>query len=368
MSSVSPYLRVLIKQVLIVGDDVENNEFPLINNLLIMANVVIFVCMLGSTAIEQTYQTWGVVPARFLLQHDTQQFLTMLSSMFLHGGWMHLIGNMWALWLFGDNVEDRLGHFQYLLFYVVCGMFADLVQILSDPSSSLPTVGASGAIAGVMAAYIALHPDASCKTWFGDDSMFFAFRTFKIPAVIIIFGWFAIQIWSASMMNSSVEGIAFFAHIGGFLAGLSLLCVFRYNEYRSSDGKQIGNNAAILGMSAVICSVLLILHFLSPKNMEKFPKPEPVQAKSEKSEPVAAKKELPAAKSVAKKNQKTPHLTQHHHGKQSHLQHGAAAHHSNSGSQSAAEKSGGAAHHEAVKTSKHNGATAEHKQAVPQTK
>ncbi len=352
MSSFSTSLRVEIKTVLILGDDVENNDFPLVNNLLIMTNVVIFVCMLSSAVIEQTYNTWGVVPARFLAQHDAQQVLTMLSSMFLHGGWMHLIGNMWVLWLFGDNVEDRLGHFQYLLFYFACGMFADVVQILSDPSSAVPSVGASGAIAGVMAAYIALHPDARCKTWFGDDSLFFAFRTYKVPAVFIIFGWFALQIFSASFMNSNVEGIAFFAHIGGFLAGLALLCVFRYNEYKASDGKAGGNNVAVLGLTAVICSTMLLLHFLMPANLNKFPKPQAVQAQPAKPEAEQPQKVEP---SLAIDQQKTK-VTQvkhshHHHATQAHHEHTVQSQHTGA---SQAEHQH-AAHHDS---------TAQHKHAV----
>lgn len=265
--------------MLVLSDDVENNDFPLVNWLLIVANVAVFLCLLGSTVIEQLYITWGVVPSRLLLHHDAQQILTMFSSMFLHGGWLHLIGNMWVLWLFGDNVEDRLGHFTYLLFYLACGVFADVVQVLSDPSSSLPSVGASGAIAGVMAAYITLHPDAKCNTWFGDDSFFFAFRTYKVPAVFIIIGWFVLQIFSAMTMRSDVEGIAFFAHIGGFLCGLSLLFFLRHNEYKAMDGTPGGNNVAVAGLTGLICSILLVLHFFTPKNIEKFPKPEPVQAR-----------------------------------------------------------------------------------------
>jgi membrane associated rhomboid family serine protease len=136
---------------------------------------------------------WGTVPARFLIHHNLHDFQAIGTSMFLHSSVLHLLGNMWILFLFGDNVEERLGHCTYLAFYVCCGLFADLLHIVSDPTSIIPAVGASGAIAGVMGAYIAMHPDAKCKTWWGDDWFFLAFKTYQVPAVFIASMWLALQ-------------------------------------------------------------------------------------------------------------------------------------------------------------------------------
>ena len=248
--------------MLILSDDLENHRFPIINSLLIIANCRIFVLLLNAP--DSFYLEWGVVPSRFVLQHDWHELLSSVSSMFLHGGWMHLLGTMWALYLFGDNVEDRLGHFTYLLFYLACGFFADIVQILSDPYSTIPTIGASGAIAGVMGAYIAMHPTANCNTWWGDDSLWFAFRTFKIPAVLVIFGWFVLQVFSGMFMDTSVSGVAFYAHIGGFLAGLALLTFIRHEAYTDPALNAKVSNVPFLSVTGVITFFMLLFYLCNP--------------------------------------------------------------------------------------------------------
>ncbi|HEY9788268.1 MAG TPA: rhomboid family intramembrane serine protease [Candidatus Obscuribacterales bacterium] len=212
--------------MIILSDDVENNEIPIVNIFLITANVLIFF-LWGLSASSEYYRHWGYTPYAFLSQHNIQQFCLLFSSMFVHAGFFHLLGNMWVLYLFGDNVEEELGHFTYLIFYLACGILAACAHMYSDPSSILPCVGASGAISGVMGAYIILHPHATCKTWWGDDSLLFAFRTFRIPAVLVIGGWFCLQVLLSSLIPVSVAHIAFFAHIGGFIAGLVLVMLVR---------------------------------------------------------------------------------------------------------------------------------------------
>ncbi len=231
--------------MLILSDDVENTDPPVVNILLIVANVAIFFWMFFASHFNsEFFQTWGTVPARFSAHPTVDQFQFLFSSMFLHGGLLHLFGNMWALYLFGDNVEDRMGHFTYLIFYLACGVFADVLHIFSDPYSAIPAVGASGAIAGVMGAYMVLHPEATCKTWWGDDSFFFAFKTYKVPALFIICGWFCLQILSSSM-SQHAGGVAFYAHIGGFLAGVGLLCFIHYREYQGSSDEPIRYGGAL---------------------------------------------------------------------------------------------------------------------------
>ncbi len=165
---------------------------------------------------------WGVVPARLL---ELDGLITPVSSMFLHGDWLHLAGNMWFLWVFGDNVEDRMGKLRFAVFYLACGFAAVVAQVLIDPSSTVPMVGASGAIAGVLAAYVVLHPMARVITFI---PLFFLV---EVPAFVFVFVWFGFQLLSGTealgAIGQNQGGVAFFAHIGGFLAGLILVFVIR---------------------------------------------------------------------------------------------------------------------------------------------
>jgi membrane associated rhomboid family serine protease len=158
--------------------------------------------------------------------------LTIFTSMFLHGGWLHIIFNMWFLWIFGDNIEDYLGHFTYLIFYLLCGVAAAASQIALDPRSTIPTVGASGAIAGVMGAYVLLYPRAKVLTLV----VLIVFFTFWwIPSWVFLGYWFLVQFLSASVSGHQANGgVAFGAHVGGFLTGLILIKVFprRTRAYR----------------------------------------------------------------------------------------------------------------------------------------
>lgn len=192
---------------------------PLVTGLLIAINILIFLYefSLDPFSLNHFITEYGVVPSRF-------QYLDLISSMFLHGGWFHLLGNMWFLWIYGDNVEDVLGHHKYLLFYILCGVAAGMVQVLTNPGSRIPTVGASGAIAGVMGAYLIKFPRSKIVTLV---PIFIFVTTMEIPAVFMLLYWFVLQIFSgfgsAGTSNVSQGGVAWFAHIGGFLAGMLLI-------------------------------------------------------------------------------------------------------------------------------------------------
>jgi membrane associated rhomboid family serine protease len=151
-------------------------------------------------------------------------FIPMLTSMFLHGGWLHIIGNMWVLWIFGDNIEDYLGHFLYLVFYLVCGIAASFTHVLLNLSSRVPSIGASGAIAGIMGAYFLLYPRAKVLTLV---PLIIFFTFWWLPAWIVLGYWFLVQFFSgtstAIAYSSQNSGIAFWAHVGGFVAGLVLI-------------------------------------------------------------------------------------------------------------------------------------------------
>jgi len=165
-----------------------------------------------------------LVPAHF-------PFSAVLTSMFLHGGWLHIIGNMWFLWIFGDNVEDVLGHGKYLLFYLLCGFAAGLTQSFFNPGSRLPMVGASGAIAGVMGAYLVKFPHSRIVTFV---LVFVFFTTVEVPAVLMLLYWFFIQLFSGldtiGYSHLSQGGTAWFAHVGGFLAGMLLVVTLGTRE------------------------------------------------------------------------------------------------------------------------------------------
>jgi rhomboid family protein len=169
-------------------------------------------------------QQFGVVPAYFAPP-------TLISSMFLHGSWSHVLGNMWYLWIFGDNVEDRMGHFRFLIFYLLCGIVAAFGQIFIDPTSTLPTIGASGAIAGVMGAYFVLYPQSRVLTLI---PLIVFWEIVELPAIFLLGFWFLMQLFSAGAIaatsNSQAGGVAFMAHVAGFIFGLIGVFVFRKRE------------------------------------------------------------------------------------------------------------------------------------------
>jgi len=158
---------------------------------------------------------------------------TLVTSMFLHGGWAHLLGNMWYLWIFGDNVEDRLGHGRFIVFYLLCGIVAALGQVAIDPQSTLPTIGASGAIAGVMGAYFVLFPSSRILVLV---FLIFFVDVVEIPALLYLGFWFLLQIvWSAGRVGDAGGGVAFWAHAAGFISGIVGVLVFRRRERQRVD-------------------------------------------------------------------------------------------------------------------------------------
>ncbi|MBI4540607.1 MAG: rhomboid family intramembrane serine protease [Gemmatimonadetes bacterium] len=186
------------------------------------------VCALGMIPAEITGRTGGYEGVRFgaglVCRFDDVRWVTLVTSMFLHGSWMHLIGNMWFLWIFGNNVEDSVGHLRFLLFYLVCGLAAGAAHLVSAPGSPVPTVGASGAISGVMGAYLVLYPRVRVFTLF---VFVFFVRVFPVPAWLILGEWLVVQVLS-SMADPlpGGGGVAFWAHIGGFGAGVALVKLF----------------------------------------------------------------------------------------------------------------------------------------------
>lgn len=189
---------------------------------LIAINTVIFLyqATLSPEVLNQFVTNWGIVP-------DRLQISSLFTSMFLHGGWMHLIGNMLFLWVFGRNLEDLIGGGKFLLFYLICGLIAAVVHVIFNPYSRMPTIGASGAIAGVMGAYLIKFPRARIITLV---PIFFFITTMEIPAAFLLLWWFAIQFFSGfgslGENDYSGGGTAWFAHIGGFIAGMLLIRLF----------------------------------------------------------------------------------------------------------------------------------------------
>ena len=218
-----------------IGDINPTRRIPLINYLLIAANIGLFVYELSLGAqLDAFIARWGVRSDQVsaLLGGDLQLLvpvlLQSLVSMFLHGGWLHIGGNMLFLWVFGDNVEDNFGSLAYLLFYLLCGFGAVLAQTLLTPTSSVPSIGASGAISGVLAAYLLLYPGASVRALF---FIFIFFTVVRVPAWLMIVLWFLIQLLNslASVTEAAQMGggVAYGAHVGGFIAGLALTLFFR---------------------------------------------------------------------------------------------------------------------------------------------
>lgn len=208
-------------------DSNRSQTFPLVNYTIIAANLMAFLWQVSlGNRLEKAFFLYGLVPIRYsdpaVASHFTtlEQILPFLTSMFLHGGILHLAGNMWSLYLFGDNVEDRLGHLRYLVFYVLCGLAAGLTHLFTNWSSHVPTIGASGAISGVMGAYLILFPGARILTLL---PIFFFLQLIEVPAFVFLGLWFLMQILSAGASSGQAGGVAWWAHIGGFVAGMALL-------------------------------------------------------------------------------------------------------------------------------------------------
>jgi len=213
-----------------IRDAIRSKNFPVVNVLIIVLNVLAFLWqLLQGPHLKEALFLYGIVPIRYSdpeisAQFTTfQQWLPFLISMFLHGGFLHILGNMWFLYIFGDNIEDRLGHIRYFIFYILCGVAAGLVHLYTNWNSKIPTIGASGAISGVMGAYLLLYPRSRILTLI---PIFFFFQFVEIPAFIFLGYWLLIQLFSASFTPRHVGGVAWWAHIGGFVAGLIFVKIF----------------------------------------------------------------------------------------------------------------------------------------------
>ncbi len=204
-----------------IGDDNSmRRTFPFVTYVLIALNLLFFIVELGAS--DAFIERWAFVPSR-LLSDPAGGVITIFTAMFMHAGWLHILGNMLYLWIFGDNVEDRLGHIPFLIFYLVCGIVATFAQFFIYPSSNVPNLGASGAIAGVLGAYILLFPRERVNVLMG-------YAVIPLPALIVIGLWFALQLCSGAgtVANAgSAGGVAYMAHIGGFVAGLVMALFFR---------------------------------------------------------------------------------------------------------------------------------------------
>jgi membrane associated rhomboid family serine protease len=216
----------------ISDDNPRRHLTPYVNYAIIAACVLVYLwqAALGPEGGDRAVLALGMIPARLFgygeLPPDlvyVPAWATILTSMFMHGGFLHLGGNMLYLWIFGDNIEDSMGHIRFAIFYLLSGTAAALAQGFVDPQSEVPMIGASGAISGVLGAYILLHPGAAVRV------LVFV-RVVNIPAIIVLGVWFLMQLLSAASPSAGEAGVAFFAHIGGFIAGLALVTFFKRRD------------------------------------------------------------------------------------------------------------------------------------------
>ncbi len=222
-----------------ISDANTTRRFPIMNWTLIAMNVVVFLyeLSLNSRQLDHLISTWGAVPINILYaishpaQAPVQIWLTLITAQFLHAGWLHIIGNMLFLWVFGDNIEGVLGHLTYVFFYLISGVVAMIVQSIVSGPVDIPSIGASGAIAGVLGAYIVLYPRNRVTVLF---PIFILFWTVNIPAIIVIGWWFIQQFFYGLgvLSDAAAGGVAFWAHIGGFIAGMIMILPFIGRAYR----------------------------------------------------------------------------------------------------------------------------------------
>jgi membrane associated rhomboid family serine protease len=212
-------------------DNTYSHSFPFVNVTIIVLNVLIFIYQqsLSEDLLVLFFYNFGVIPAQVISQVSAGESLLatafpFISSIFLHGSWLHLLGNMLYLWIFGDNVEDRIGHLGYLLFYLLIGIISCIAHIISVPGSQVPIIGASGAIAGIMGAYFIAFPKARILTLV---PVFFYITFVQVPAIIFLPIWFVIQLINGlSTAGMSADPVAWWAHIGGFISGVVLMPIF----------------------------------------------------------------------------------------------------------------------------------------------
>ena len=210
-------------------DSLRSHSRPLTTICLILANAYVFYLEISRSnrALTEMIYQYGMTPIALLEAINggstaLTDYTPIVTNLFLHGGWFHIIGNLWYLWIFGDNVEDWLGHVQFLAFFVTTGVIANITHIMLDPFSTIPVIGASGAISGVLGAYLILYPTAKIKTLV---PIFIFLQIFEVPAMIFLGLWFFLQLQSGTLGSAS-SNIAWWAHIGGFLAGMILIKIF----------------------------------------------------------------------------------------------------------------------------------------------
>ncbi len=219
-------------------DSTRSKTVPYVNLILIGLNIAVFIyqLLLNERAALEFIYSYGVIPAKFTSIPILQTLLTnpvyffpFLSSVFMHGGLLHIISNMLYLWVFGDNIEDRFGHFRYLVFYLLVATAGHIAHIASHPASDIPTIGASGAVAGVLGAYFLAFPKAKVLTLV---PLFIFFTIIEVPALIFLFLWFVLQLINGLTIfgNGSAQTVAWWAHIGGFIGGALLFNVFKKNS------------------------------------------------------------------------------------------------------------------------------------------
>ncbi|HBO33543.1 MAG TPA: rhomboid family intramembrane serine protease [Anaerolineaceae bacterium] len=210
-----------------IRDEIKTHRTPIVNYVLILINVAVFLwtCFFNANP-DAVYSEFALFPYKIQQGLDVGDMRDILTSIFLHAGWFHLLGNMLYLWIFGDNIEDRLGHLRYLLFYLAGGVFAAFAHYFTNPSSAIPTVGASGAIAAVLGAYLVIYPQSRIYTFIPIG--FFA-RLTLVPAVVVLTLWFIMQLFSGvgSLGLGDQVGTAYWAHIGGFVFGLLIGLFFK---------------------------------------------------------------------------------------------------------------------------------------------
>lgn len=225
-------------------DNIPAYRTPVVTVGLIAMNVLVYLnqAMLPSRGAAQFIHLYGLIPLEIsrgdlLVPHPVPLYATLFTSMFVHGGLFHLGGNMLYLWIFGDNVEDRMGRFKFLVFYLLSGLGAAVAQIWADPASKIPMIGASGAISGVLGAYLFLFPRARVLTLI---PLGFFFRVAEIPALVVLGFWIIVQVLNGVMtLGAQVGGVAWLAHVGGFVAGLVMVIPFTGRRGRLRWGDQL---------------------------------------------------------------------------------------------------------------------------------
>ena len=210
--------------------EVRTRRYPLVTRLIVLVNIAVFITQIGlpPAELQRLFHSLGVVPADYqglAWLTEPQRWLALLSSQFIHGGWLHILMNMWILWVFGDHIEDRMGPLNYLIFYLLCGALAAGMHIWIHPGSSIPIVGASGAISGVLGAYLLLLPAARVLVLI---PIFFLPLLIYLPAILYLVLWFVLQFVNATLavQMGDAAGVAWWAHVGGFVAGMVLCPLF----------------------------------------------------------------------------------------------------------------------------------------------